>query len=241
MNENTNPGGGQVPQHRFQEVMETMRKMEQQNQQLRQTVDQLMLRQNPPQEATVEKPLFQPEVDQALEKKIRGMLEPETNKLKNHLGFLVDRNDELEFRQKWGTEKFEAYNDKIEALRNDATRRGQFLRREDAYKHIFFEENGKKPQPKPEAPKGPSFDPYTQQYVQETPVVPQEIPAIAPQVPVPMQVPAAPVDTEVVLPPVGPINASTSVQPQRGQIGIELNSDDKALDSWANKYENQPL
>jgi hypothetical protein len=239
MQENANPGGGQVPQHRFQEVLENQRKLEQQNQQLRQTLDAMMLRQNPQQPVAEEKPLFQPEVDQALEKKIKAMLEPETAKLKTHMGYLVDRNDELEFRQKWGSDAFEKNKEKIDAIREEATRRGQFIKREDAYKHVYFEENSKKPQPKPEAPKGPTYDPYTQKYVQE-PVAQEPAPVVPnPVTPVTLTPPVEP-QTDIVLPPVGPMNTPSAAQP-RAATGIDLNTDDKVLDTWATKYGDQPL
>jgi hypothetical protein len=262
MEQNNNNGqGGQVPDYRFQEMQQQMRQMEQQNMQLRQMLDQVMLqgqqRQQVPQE---EQSPFDDKVDQALKKRFQQLLQPELKKVEYAVGALTEENDMLRFSLRYGQDKLEKYNDKIERLRQDRQRAGQWVSREDAYKHIYFEETNRKAQPNPQAAQvpaqtGPIYDPYTGQMINppgmpaQSPLQPAP-PAQAPQAPQQQwqqapQAQAPQQQEEVlapVLPPAGfnPAGANQGGQRQ-GQVNIGIESGSQDLDAWADKFGDVPL
>lgn len=245
-------GPQQVPDQRLQQLMETMRRLEEQNQQLRGTINALVGKQTEP-PAPPEESDFAPEIDKALNKKVDALLQKRLaaidQEVKQRTGFVHDRTDRLEFQQKFGTEVWDKYGQKIEELRMNAERQGRWLPREEAYKHIFFEETARKPTPKPQAPKGPQFDPYLQRWQQEqaeqsveTPEAAQP-PAQQATPPAPAAQPPAPAQVtkeDLGLPPVGPQTQGASV-PQ-AQVPKDLwEADEKQMDAWADKYGDVPL
>lgn len=191
MNQVNNPN--QVPDHRMSEISEQLRRMREENQQLRNTLNQVYQRQmTPPPTGKKESP-FDPKVDQALQERLNDIIqerfEPKLKQAENAIGALADRNDALEFQIKWGKEAVEKYGPKIEELKKAQEQNGRWISREEAYKHIFFEETARKPQPKPEGPKPPQFDPYLNRFVGQE--APQLVEADA-QLPGQQQIPGQP-------------------------------------------------
>ena len=229
--------------HRFQELQEQLRKMEQQNQQFRHTMDQVLLQRNQPPPPQEEEP-FKPEVSSALEKKIKKMLEPETARFKQTVGYLAEENDSLKFIQKFGYETAEKYGDKIKSVRDEANMMGKYLTREEAYQRVYFDENSKKAQPKPEAAKAPRFDPYlkawTQETQPETPAAPQQEPQ-EPQAPQASAQVQPPPQESFALPPMGPVNTPTMAASPTKVTGLSLETDAKAMEAWEKKYGDVPL
>ena len=162
---NQQPPNGQVPDYRLQEMQEGMGRLEEENRRLRGMFDQVVARQNQPAPQQEER-LFEEPVDRALDKKMQKTLNPIVEQFKAQLGMLHDQNDMLRFQQMYGADTYQKYNDKIERLREERGRFGQYISREDAYKHIYYEETSKKAGLKPEPAQvqkatGPVFDPYT--------------------------------------------------------------------------------
>lgn len=254
MNNNNNPGG-QVPDYRLNEIMEEMRKMRDENQRLRGTIDHIYAQQNQRQQQPQEQdqPLFEPQIEQALEKKIRKMVEPVAQQSRNQMGMLYDKNDLLEFQLRYGPENYNKYSDKIETLRQQATHQGKYLTREEAYKLVYFEETNKKPQQKPVEAQpnavAPQFDPYTgmvmqpqtqpQQAPQQPAQQPQQVqPQVPQQQPQQIQTQQQPAEDFNL-----PMDVATSGSRQQPVVtrGLDLTTEDRGLDAWADKYGDVPL
>lgn len=177
MNNNQNPQpppnqGQQVPAFRQDEIMNELRALRDQNQQLRGQIDYLSASQRQqiqqPQQADQYKSPFEESVDRALTEKfqrmIQGTLDPLVNQFKQQIGYVVDRTDEVAFQTQYGNERYKKYLDKVEDIRSEYQRRGQYIPREEALRIAYFEETGKKPTPQPQeqAPQQPQpkFDPF---------------------------------------------------------------------------------
>lgn len=240
-----------VPDHRLDEIMQEMRELRNQNQRLRGTVDAIM--QRPTQQAAPEpeESPFAPEVEAALSKRFeREMAKrfaPMEHQNRQAIGNLADQNDHLRFSLMYGTDTYSKYQDKIERIRAERAQQGQWVTREDAYKHVFFEENGRKPAANPaSAPKAeaPAIDPYTGMLKEpEATATPAPEPQPAPAAPVVQQqavpqeqtqLPALPPQTP---PPVTAQPATQTSVPRN--LSVEM--DVAALSSWADKYGDIPL
>jgi hypothetical protein len=185
-NDPANPAPNQLPQHRQDEWREEMRVLREQNQQLRSTLDQVMLRQQQPQTQQVpEETPFDPKVDEAIKSRFKSLLSQETAQFKNAIGFLTEQNDQLRFQQMYGVDTYNKYKDKIKSVRDERTRMGQYVTHEDAYKYVAYDETQRKPQQKPEPAQSPVFDSYlgrflTPEEIKQNPALQQAQPAQQP-------------------------------------------------------------
>lgn len=161
-----------VPDHRVNELTERLRALEQQNIQLRQTIDAQFQR---PQGGQQQNPSpFKPEVEQAIRELINSSVEskvvPLQNEFKNHVGLIYDQTDEARFMQQYGAhDRFQKFLPKVESIRRTAESQGRWISREQALQMAYFEETGKKPQaesaPVNKQPNQPVFSPYFNAYV----------------------------------------------------------------------------
>jgi len=250
MQQENSPGNNMIPKHRFDEVNERMKSAEQRVQQLEQMFNAQQQRAQQPQQE--EDSPFEPHVEKAMQSHFEKWLRPYVQRFDVALGNLVEQNDDVKFRQLYGTEAVEKFSDKIENLRRERQARGQYITREDAYRHIMFEEYGKKVQPQktePETPKEPKFDPYRnrmltpeeieaeKQNQQQTPVQQQAAPQ---QEQAPQQGQAPQQDAG--LPPQGSFQQEAPMpMPNSNSYGpkIDITSDEKDLEAWADKFSNE--
>ena len=252
----------QVPDHRMSEMAEQLRKMREENSQLRNTINQVYQRQMAPPPPQRKESPFDPKVDQALTERVKDMFseqfEPQIKKYEQSIGYLHDKNDALEFQLKWGKEAVEKYGPKIEEIRKVAEQQGRWLPREEAYKHIFFEETARKPQPKPQAQQAPAFDPYLQKWsaqeptqeATQPPVDPTQVVQPPPQAPQyqqqPPQFPQQQVQQQQMqqqMPSLPPMvnHAPVQTNPISGAPSLDLTSDEAALAVWEKKFGDQEL
>lgn len=240
-----------VPDHRLEEVMNRLRTLEQENARLRGTLDATFTRIQPDQQEPEDSP-FQPEVERALQQKfdreLKKRFQPIEQQTKAAIGALADQNDALRFALTYGQDEYLKYQDKIERLREERSRAGQWVSREDAYRHIYFEENRKKPtaNPQPSASTAaPSIDPYTGLMREQAAVdtQPQQAPPqqqAAPQPPQEVKV------EQTALPPLPP-QAAAPIAPSTPQQSINIPAkldialDDKTMSAWADRYGDIPL
>lgn len=147
----------QVPSHRVDEMLEQMKQLQAQNQQLRQLIDQTA-RPNTQQP----KSAFNPEVEAALRQFVQQELNPMAEQMRQQVGMLYEATDEANYKLKYSDPKFSQYNDKVEKLRQEQQRQGRWVPREEALKMVYFEETGKKAPAAAQAPapQQPVFDPY---------------------------------------------------------------------------------
>ena len=245
-----------VPDHRLDEIMQKLRTFESENARLRGTVDALMQRpQQMQHEQAPEESPFQPEVERALqarfEREMSKRFAPIEQQTKQAIGALADQNDHLKFALKYGQDIYEKNQDKIERVREERSRTGQWVSREDAYRLVFFDENGKKPAVNPQAaqpavPQAPAVDPYTG-FMRESAVV--DTPAMTNQQAAPLQLqvqqPPAVQHEQTALPmlppqTVAPPAAQTQTQPQvPSKLDVDMTADQ--LSAWAGKYADIPL
>lgn len=256
MNNNQNPQAPthQLPDHRINEIQEQVRKLAEENQRLRGTIDYMAAqnqRPTPPQQTTEADEAFEPHVAKAITKKFEALISPVQRKYETHLGFLAEKNDLLEFQVKYGAKNFEKYQDKIKAMKDERARQNQWISAEDAYKHIFFEETQRKPQiQNQETQKVPAqvFNPYTNQWettqpTQTPPVQTAPQPTQQQQVaPVAQTAPTNQIrEEDLLLPPVADNPVSASAPTPTG-TGFNLDAgDEKVLDAFASKYGDVPL
>lgn len=246
----------QVPDHRFEELMQRVRQAEQENMRLRGTVDAMMQRQPAQPQTPPEESPFAPEVDRALaarfDREIKQRLTPLEQQHRQAFGALADQNDHLRFSLQYGPETYEKYKDKIERVREERSRvNGQWVSREDAFRLAYYDENGKKPAPSPATipsqAQAPQVDPYTGMYTQPVATDVQAPELAAPQAP-PAQQPAQSV---VAQPPAQPLPvlpaqtvnpaASQSVTSTAVPRSLDVGMGSPDLDAWANKYGDIPL
>lgn len=163
-NNNNNQAPQGVPDHRLEQMMERMRQLELQNTQLRATVDHMS---KPQQQQPAKESKFNPEVEAALREFVQQQMNPLQEELKNQVGYLHDRNDEANFRLKYSGERYEKFVPQIERIRQEQLAQGRWISREDALKHVYFEETGKKPAEAPPVvqEKPPVWSPYFNTYV----------------------------------------------------------------------------
>lgn len=258
MSNNQNQQGG-VPDYRIQEMQEQLRKLADENRQLRGTIDTVyanqMQRQQP--QPTDEKPLFEPQIENALEKKIKKMVDPVAAKYQQQIGMLYDRNDQMDFQLRYGADTYQKYADKIEAIRQQNHQQGRWVSREEAYKLAHFEETNRKPKQNPhpgeQRPTGPTFDPYTGMMIQAPQAVQPQAPAPQPAAPQqpgqqpqqvqaqPQQQPQAPLGQEDFGLPADMV-APQSGAPTAPSQGLSLSvPDEKGLTAFLDKYGDVPL
>ena len=247
-----------VPDHRFDELMQRVRASEEQNQRLRGTVEALMARQpQQAQPAQSEESPFQPEVERALqarfEREMAKRLQPLEQQHRNAFGAMADSNDHLRFALQYGQDTYEKNKEKIERIREERSRQGQWVSREDAYRHIFFDENGKKPAVSPapaqRLPEAPSIDPYTGMLreagvADATPAQQAAQPAVNPPgTPAPVQVNLSPELTQLPSLPPQTVTPVTSPQTQQTQVPrtLDVGMGSADLEAWANKYGDIPV
>lgn len=243
-----------VPDHRLEEVMNRLRTLEQENARLRGTIDATYSRMAPAQPEPEDSP-FQPEVERALQAKFDRELakrfQPIEQQTKAAIGALADQNDALRFALTYGQDEYTKYQDKIERLREERSRMGQWVSREDAYRHIYFEENRKKPtaNPQPAAvTQAPTLDPYTGM-VREQAAVDTPPQSAQPAVPFQQAQPPTPPEVKVeqtTLPPLppqstAPLAPSTPQQQINIPSKLDIALDEKTLSSWADRYGDIPL
>lgn len=243
-----------VPDHRLDEMMQRMRELANENSKLRGTVEAIMAQrqQSAPVETQEESP-FQPEVERALQLKMdrefNKRMQPLQEQTRQSFGALADQNDYLRFSLQYGADTYDKAKDKIERVREERSRNGQWVSREDAYRLIYFDEHGKKPAAAPASvPKAdavPAIDPYTGMYkeplVSADPLAQQAAPvAPAPAAP---SLQAQPQESQVpALPPqsVTPImSQGQAATPVPRNLDVAMGAAE--LDSWATKYGDIPL
>lgn len=246
-----------VPDHRLDEIMQKLRAFESENARLRGTVDALMTRQPAQQQAPEpEESPFQPEVERALqvrfEREMAKRFAPIEQQTKQAIGALADQNDHLKFALRYGQDTWEKFQDKIERVREERSRAGQWVSREDAYRLVYFDEHGKKPAVTPQtapaaATQSPALDPYTgfmrepvttdTQAQESQQAVPFQPAAQVPPVQAPAQtpLPSLPPQTQA------PVGQSTVQQQTQvpGKLDVAMGSPE--LDAWASKYGDIPL
>lgn len=266
------PLPNQVPDHRFQEMQERQRAYEEKIARLEGTINYMAQQsQRPPPQADPTDQVFQPQVSEAIDKRIQRQLMAEKSQIQAAFNGLADRNDHLAFQVQYGVDTYKKYAPQIEDIRKQRLSQGQYVSREEAYKQVYFEENSRKPkeQPAAAAAVSPMFDPYTQKWVtpqgqeaQAPQAAQPQVPAQQPQVPaqqpqpqfqnppldvlpqvqsMPQNQPTyqRPGEQDFGLPPQdmpAPGTSGPSMPSQMG--GLEITSDEKALDAWATKYGN---
>ena len=261
------PPNNQVPDHRFQEMQEQLRKLADDNLKLQGTINYMSQQQNQrQQEPTTPDPadqIFKPEVNEAIDKRIQRQLSQERTQFQNGFNVLAEQNDNLRFQVQFGTDTYKKYAPQIENLRQQRVQSGQpWISREEAYKQIYFEENSKKPRenPIPAQQVAPTFDPYTQKWVTpqaaqptqnaQPPVQPGQVqpPQVAqqpgqapldvlPQVQQPQQTNQIQRHDDFGLPPQDmPAPGSSAAANPVGSQALDITTDEKALDAWAEKY-----
>lgn len=242
-----------VPDHRLDEMMQNFRRLEQDNQRLRGTVDALMARQPVQPTPEPEESPFQPEVERALqarfEREMAKRFAPIEQQTKQAIGALADQNDHLKFSLRYGADVYEKFQDKIERVREERSRAGQWVSREDAYRLVYFDENGKKPAVNPAtvpqaAPQAPALDPYTGLIrgtaMPETPAKEAAAPfqpAQPPQVVAPEQTPLPALPPQSVAPPAASVTQNQTQVPSK----LDVSMASPELDAWATKYGDIPL
>ena len=164
------PTQGQVPDDRLNQIMQEVRSLRDENQRLRGNVDLLAQQRGQPQPQQPSP--FAPEVDKAIEQKFQALLQPFVNDVRNQTGYMHDQLDYVRFQQQYAAKpQYSDFLPKVEDMRRQAQNEGKWLSREDALRLAYFEETGKKATPQnaqQQAPKGPVFDSYLQQYVDES-------------------------------------------------------------------------
>lgn len=245
-----------VPDHRIDEMMQELRQLKEQNSRLRGTVDALVQRPTHATPEPQEDSPFTPEVESALSKRFeREMAKrfaPMEQQNRQAIGNLADQNDHLRFALTYGQDTYGKYQDKIERIRAERAQQGQWVSREDAYKHVFFEENGRKPatNPAPAArtPEVPTIDPYTGMLKEPEatatlapeaqPAQAQPVQQVQPAQQVvkqeQTQLPALPMQTA---PPVTAQPATQTSIPRN----LTMEMDSSSLGAWADKFGDIPL
>jgi hypothetical protein len=173
--------------------MRTIRELKEQNAQLRGQID--VLAKGPagaPEPKADSK--FDPQVAEAIKGIVMEQLAPLQGQIKQQIGYLYDKTDEVTYETRYGSERFVKLKDRVDQIRHEQQLKGNWVSREEALRIAHFEQTGKKPQadpPKPEEQVKAQWDPYLQQYVDPTgKVVPPPVVA-QPQQPVPGQLPQA--------------------------------------------------
>lgn len=252
------PDVSQVPDHRLKEMEDRFKLLEADNQKLRGQID-YMARSQAQSEAPQQESPFTPEVETALNSKFQKLLEEKTSGYQQQIGLLYDANDKLAYQQKFGSEKYAKFDDKVDRIRQEQERNGRWVSREEALKIAWFETEGSKVQdPKlAEAPK-PVWDPYYNQYVDPLTRKPVDPSALEPQEPLnsaapvtpsaPPQAPQMPqaqvdslraggvhVPQENIALPVQSTNSPAPLEYRVVPQGITEETSEADLDAWAEK------
>ena len=167
--QNQNPG--QVPDARLDQIMERLRRAEDQNAQLRGQIEYMAKQTGPQQQQQQRQTKFAPEVQAAIQEEVNAIIGPLREQIQQQQGFIYDQIDQVNFMQSYNKPQYEPYIDKVEQVRRDAQAKGQWISREQALQYVYFNETGKKPAPEnirqPEAPKAPVYDAFLGQFVNE--------------------------------------------------------------------------
>jgi hypothetical protein len=261
------PGQRTISEQEFSQLQENYRKTLEQLNQMKGTLDTVMVTRNQPAAPpTLPKTRLTPEAQEDVVKLAQHLFQQQAvqqnETTRQAFNSLWERTDLAEFRATRGVDTYDKYKDKIESLRQDKMRQGQFITRDEAYKFVHFDETGKKPRDNvsaaPTEPPKPVWDPYLQQYTlpkQDAPVQ-----AVAPQVAQPpnQQQVAPPAQPQVTppnptvtmdgvqdfnLPPQGPMRSSVATPPaaSQGPINLEVNSNPQTLEAFEAKYGDVPL
>jgi hypothetical protein len=229
-----------IPKYRFDEILDRVRALEDQNNQLRGTLDAVYTKQQQAQQPQQqEESPFEPGTRKAIQQEFQKLLDKEKQTFGQQLGHLYDRNDELAFQVKYG-QKYGSYSDRIDRVRQERARQGAFISREDALKLVVFEETGRKPQPTATKPTTPVLDPYTQRIVE--PEVTTEEPQMATTTEVDLNdfQPTQPMTQQRMQEPeLPPAAIMTGAPVNRGSVSapkLSLDSDEKALAAWEQKH-----
>lgn len=168
------PSAHQVPDQRLDQIMDQLRSLQNENSNLRGQINMMAKTYTKPEstQQTPQESPFDPEVDKAINDRVnqivKTMIEPLKNDFGQQIGYLVDRNDELSYNQKYGNQdRFTKLNDKVQQLRDSFESRGEYITRENALQMVYFEETGKKPamNTAPPTTPEPKFDPYFNAHV----------------------------------------------------------------------------
>lgn len=238
------PNPAQVPDQRLQQISDQLRQIAQENAQLRAHIDaqtQAIRQPIAPKPA-----LFDERTQQALDQYVNEKMKPIVTDYQNRLGFMADQTDALKFQLEHGVDTYKKNAEKIEALRQEKQAQGQWIPRSDAYKFVHYEETSKKPAVIPEAPKGPMFDPYVQKWVTPDSALPpsqvdlaqqsqsQQVQQVQTPAPVQQSAPLPTLSAQAA-PPVSAPAAATPIG------AIDINTDPKILEAWAQRYGSQTI
>lgn len=227
-----------VPLHRFNEIYQRVKSLEEQNQNYRQTIDSYVLEMNrqrqaaqQPQSQQIEESPFEKPVQQALEKiieqRIRQHVEPLAQQFRGNLGQLADQQDRVGFVSQYGADVFTKHGEKINQIRDARLRNGQWTTHEEAYKFILADEFGRQAKPKAQTQtqQAPAIDPYTGQQTQTQ----QAVQPVAPQAPVQAQ-------ENFDLPPQGITQSTEQIPITQSTPKLSLGMSEKELENWAGNY-----
>jgi hypothetical protein len=258
MAENNSPRT--ISQEEFTQLQETYRRTTEQLNQMKGTLDAVMVTRNQPQPPSMPKTRLTPEAQEDVVKLAQHLFSQnqagQQEQFRQAYNSLWERTDLAEFKSE-RPGQYDKYKDKIEALRQDKMRSGQFITRDEAYKFVVFDETGKKPKEAPVATKPPEpvFDPYLNKWVLPASEVPAQVtPPAAQQVQPPAQNTPAPNPTVTLdgvqndqgedfnLPPQGSMKSTVATPPSStGPINVSVDSPQATLDAFEAKYGDVPL
>ena len=232
-----------LPQHRIEEIANELKALKSENRQLRNTLDETLIRQQRQQyqQPQEEESQFDDGVRQAMKKEFNQMLKPYVDNFQTSVGNLAEDNDLLRFQLKYGVETYSKNRDKIEELRQQRVRQGQWTTRDDAWRYIHFDEKDKAPKIDPPPPQ-PVLDrygdvingPQTQQGQQ----MPQQMQQPMNQ---PVQQQMAQPNNMPNLPPQGVVEQTFS-QPRNEPVpNIDLGSSEEDIKAWEDSVANKPF
>lgn len=261
-----------ITEQEFRELQERYRTTSDQLNQMKGTLDAVMVQRNQPQAQapSLPKTRLTPEAQEDVVKLASHLFQTaqvqQQETFRQAYNDLWNRTDLAEFRAtRPGV--YEQYKDKIENLRQEKIRQGQFISRDEAYKFVHFDETGKKPpvQAAVQEPPKPVFDPYLNQWVlpdaskaqpqADVNAQPQPNPQAPPQVqPQPqatntptvtldgVQQPQQQTQGDFNLPPQGPMRSTVPMPAaSQGPINLDVDSTPQTLESFEAKYGDVPL
>ncbi len=242
----------EVPDHRFQELVNQVKALTDQNTMLRGQVDKMVAGVTGAQPQPKSK--FEAPVQAALREEIENALSQERQKFGQAVGFLTDQNDQLKFMVKYGTKAYEKYQPEVEKIVQNYQAQQKWISREDALKLVHWEKTGSKLQEPVVEPKdkGPEYDPYTGMVTAKPDAPPTEV---NPETLLTPQAPPTPVwnaETKAwTLPGQPQVTAAPALPkpvlnepvaaPPNGKLNLSIESDDRVLSEFANRYGNVPL
>lgn len=260
MTQNNNTAN-QVPDQRLEQIMQTVRRLENENQQLKGHLNVLTGAVQQKKEPPKDIPSFTPEVktalDHLLETEVKSKIQEMEERFKYQLGAQHDRIDELLFKQKYGGERYEKLLPKVQERFEALKAQGNWVPREEILKHLYFEDTGHKPSPDPIKPKEPTFDPYFGKYVDPQTGMPIKEEESLPEI---KEEPVQQTNNQQINPQIAqalaqllgqnqnfnlPGGAPPNGVPQQGSpgghINLDIDASVEALDQWEKKYGDQAL